>query len=181
MKIELGGGDRARGEGYLNVDVCPSADIRHDLNMLPWPLADESVDALYTSHCLEHLNYRHTGAMSLETFTREIARICKIGAIVEIRVPDAFGEMAMCPGHNAVISIDCIRHMDSVFPEAHWKGSPRRLRLTGIEPGSDDYWFPKARDCRLFKWWTDEEILTWLPRTRHENRFHFVVEKCDIA
>lgn len=175
LKIELGGGPTPR-EGFMNVDVVEQADIRHDLNVLPWPIADESVDEVYSSHCLEHLNYPADGEFGIRAFVREIARICKVGAPVEIRVPDAISEMAMCPGHRAVISINTMRHIDHIFPEKHWSGSARRLKLLRIEPGCDDYWFHMARKNPLFKDWTDDDILTWLPRTRHENRFHFRVE-----
>lgn len=181
MKLEIGGGTRNLGGDWINVDVCPTANVCHDLNILPWPFPDESADALYASHCFEHLNFRGTGAIAFKEIAREIARICKIGASVEIRQPDAFAEMAMCPGHNAVISIDVVRHCDSVFPREHWHGSPRRLKLTRIEPGCDDYWFPQARSNPLFSAWSDIDILTWLPRTRHENRFHFVVVANEFA
>lgn len=177
MKLELGGGDRPRGGGFLNLDLCAKADVRHDLNQLPWPFADESVDELYSSHCLEHLKYSGEGCFGIAAVFREIARICKVGAAVEIRVPDAMGEMAMCPGHSAVISIDVFRHADHVFPEIFWTGQPRRLRLLRTEAGCDDYWFHLARKNPLFSTWSDEDILTWLPRTRHENRFHLTVEK----
>jgi hypothetical protein len=33
-----------------------------------------------------------------------------------------------------------------------------------------------ARKHPLFSMWSDDDILTWLPRTRHENRFHLTVE-----
>lgn len=178
MKIELGGGNKPRGDGYLNLDVLSCADMQHDLRKLPWPLADESVESLYSSHCLEHLDYRTSGDFGLKEVVREIARVCKVGADVEIRVPDAASEMAMCPGHLAVISINCFRHLDHIFPDQFWKDQPRRLRLIRIEPGPDDYWFPMARKSDLFSRWTDDEIMTWIPRTRHENRFYLTVEKC---
>lgn len=173
MKLEIGGGNRNLGGDWRNVDLCDTADVRHDLNVLPWPFSDESVDELYSSHCIEHVDCPLN-------FVREVARICKVGAAVEIRCPDASSEMAMVAGHKSVVSIDFIRHMDTVFPELFWKGHLRRLRLVEIEPGCDDYWFPLARKNPLFKAWSDLDILTWLPRTRHENRFHLRVDKCDL-
>lgn len=170
LRVEIGGGTRNRGEGWVNVDLCDSADIKHDLNVLPWPFADGSVDEFYSSHCIEHVKCPIS-------FLRETARICKPGAVVEIRCPDACGEMAMCAGHVSVISIDMMRHM-AIFPESFWQGCRQRLKLLCIEPGCDDYWFPLARKNPLFSSWTDTDILTWLPRTRHENRFHLTVESC---
>lgn len=173
MKIEIGGGVYPR-EGFVNVDVLECADIKHNLNRLPWPFEDGIAEELYSSHCIEHV-------ANSNDFLRECARICKVGARVEIRCPDAFGEMAMCPGHNHVISINVIRHADHVFSHTTWKGTKQRLLLCddGIEIGCDDYWFPKARANPLFAQWSDEDILTWLPRTRHENRFHFVVAETE--
>ncbi len=171
--IELGGGTRHRGEGWLNVDLCPSADVHHDLNVTPWPFDDESIDELYTSHCIEHVKCPIA-------FLREVARICKVGAKIEIRCPDACGEMAMVAGHESVVSIDVMRHMSDVFPEIFFGGHPRRLKLLSIEPGCDDYWFPRARSNPLFAAWSDLDILTWIPRTRHENRFHITVEPCTL-
>ena len=173
VRIEIGGGTRNRGPGWVNVDRCPEADIRCDLDVTPWPLADGSVDELYTAHCIEHVKCPIS-------FLREVARICRVGATVEVRCPDACGEMAMVAGHEHVVSIDVMRHMDSVFPETFWAGQPRRLKLLSIEPGCDDFWFPMARANPLFKAWSDADILTWLPRTRHENRFHLRVIECTL-
>jgi SAM-dependent methyltransferase len=173
MKVEIGGGIRALGDGWLNVDLCAGADVKHDLNVTPWPFADETVDALYSSHCIEHVDCP-------VTFLREVARICKVGATVEIRCPDPTSEMAMVVSHKGVVSINFMRHADSVFPEIYFAGHPRRLRIVRIEPACDDYWFHLARANPLFRLWKDEDILTWLPRTRHENRFHLRVEPCTL-
>lgn len=172
-KVEIGGGSRNLGCDWVNVDLCDTATIRHDLNETPWPLDDVSVDQLYSAHCIEHVKCPIT-------FLREVARICKVGARVEIRCPDACGEMAMVTGHVSVVSVDFMRHMDSVFPERVFANHPRRLRIKQIEPGCDDYWFPLARANPLFKDWQDIDILTWIPRTRHENRFHLTVEECSL-
>lgn len=169
MQIEIGGGTRHRGAPWVNVDLCETADIVHDLNMTPWPLENESVDAVYTSHCIEHVNCPHT-------FIREICRICRVGATVEIRCPDPMSEMAMTAGHRHVFSINMVRHMD-IFPDLFWTGRLRRLRHVRTESGPDDYWFPLARANPIFAKYTDKDLLNWVPRTRHENCFHFVVEE----
>jgi len=139
----------------------------------PWPFADDSVDELYSSHCIEHVNCPLA-------FIFECVRICKVGAKVEIRCPDPAGEMAMVAGHKHVVSINVMRHLDHVFPELFWKGKPKRIKLESVEPGCDDYWFPLARGNPLFAGWSDTDIMTWLPRTRHENRFHLRVVECTL-
>lgn len=169
-QLEIGGGTRNRGTPWINLDQIESADIRHDLNVLPWPIESDSVDAVYTSHCIEHVRCP-------VQFIYEICRVCKVGATVEIRCPDACSEMAMTAGHEHVLSINNVRHMD-IFPELWWAGQQKRLRHVRTDIGADDYWFPMARANKLFRNWTDADILTWLPRTRHENQFHFTVESC---
>ncbi len=171
MRLEIGGGVRQRApeaDPWINVDMLPGADVVHNLDVMPWPFEDGSIDELYSAHCIEHVKCPIS-------FLREVARICKIGAKVEIRCPDAMGEMAMVAGHIGVVSINMIRHANHVFPDIFWVGD-HRLTLVETKIGPDDYWFPMARRSHLFKDWTDDEILTWVPRTRHENCFHFVVE-----
>ena len=174
MKLEVGGGNRPKedNEGWYNMDQLECADIVWDLDISPWPIEDDIVEELYSSHCIEHVKCPFQ-------FLREICRICKVGAKVEIRCPDAQSEMAMVSGHNYVFPINVVRHLDHIFPELFWNGE-KRLRLDRIEPGADDYWFPMARESRLFKDYSDDEILTWVPRTRHENRFHLYVDHNDV-
>ena len=171
IKLEIGGGTRNKGGDWVNLDLCETANIKHDLNVLPWPVDTDSVAECYSSHCIEHVK-------DPTSFLREVARVCKVGAVVEIRCPDAGSEMSMVAGHESVVSINCMRHMDHIFPEMFWSGLPKRLRLVSIEPGCDDYWFPMARANPIFREWTDTDILTWVPRCRHENRFHLTVEAC---
>ena len=55
LRLDLGAGDTPQ-EGYQSVDLfSPSAAHRVNLCQFPWPWNDSSVDALYSSHFLEHL------------------------------------------------------------------------------------------------------------------------------
>lgn len=56
MKINLGCGREIK-EGYVNVDVSKDegVDVVWDLNSLPLPFKDNSVDEVVCSHVLEHL------------------------------------------------------------------------------------------------------------------------------
>jgi len=171
MKIELGGGDLPRGDGFLNVDAKDIADIQCDFDIHPWPFADESIDEVYSSHCIEHVK-SGTG------FFREIARICRVGALVEIRCPDLNSEMIMVEGHRHIFTITCVRHIDHVFPERCWAGRPRRLKLLRYEQHGDDYWLPLAREDWPDK--SDEWLMRWVPRCCHENRFYLEVQSSEI-
>lgn len=66
----------------VNVDVvlgvdwakCEGVDVVHDLTNFPYPFADESVDVIYTSHFIEHLDGR-----TRAKFMDECYRILKTG------------------------------------------------------------------------------------------------------
>lgn len=79
LRLNLGCG-RKLTPGYFNVDLQPPADILHDLNEYPWPFKDSTVSEIRAWHIVEHLD-------DPMKFMKEIWRICKPGAIVEIQVP----------------------------------------------------------------------------------------------
>jgi hypothetical protein len=83
MKLNLGGGYN-KIAGYVNCDYDAKAkpdrliDLRKSL-----PFKSNSVDEVYASHVLEHIDLE-----ALENVTiPEIWRVCKNGATVRIRVP----------------------------------------------------------------------------------------------
>lgn len=83
LKIELGGGENPRGEGFLNVDAIPlqTVDIIADIRDLPFE--NESVDEVFSSAVLKHFNYNEVKEILKECF-----RVLKIGGKIEIIVPD---------------------------------------------------------------------------------------------
>ena len=54
MDLNLGCGDK-KLPGFVNVDLFGNPDIKHDLNIAPYPFKDNSVDYIISEHCLEHL------------------------------------------------------------------------------------------------------------------------------
>lgn len=80
-KLNIGSGERPM-EGYVNVDWqdASSVDVVHDLNQLPYPFEDNSIDEIYISHVLEHLD-RPFFVM------KEFHRILKNGGVLHIKVP----------------------------------------------------------------------------------------------
>ena len=80
MYIDLGCGASKR-EGFLGIDrfPLPGVDLVADLNE-GIPLPDDSVDFVYASHSLEHLE-------STDQVFNELYRVCKHGAIVTILAP----------------------------------------------------------------------------------------------
>lgn len=85
MKLNLGCGQH-KVPGWVNVDHSPACapDVVLDLETLPWPWPDDSVDEVVLRHVLEHL-----GATPAKYFgvIKELWRVCRDGALVRITVP----------------------------------------------------------------------------------------------
>lgn len=80
VKIELGCGTN-KAEGYIGIDRydLPGVDIVADLNK-GIPIGDDSVNAVFSSHALEHV-------ADLDFIMQEIYRVCKDEAIVNLLLP----------------------------------------------------------------------------------------------
>ncbi len=80
MKINIGGGN-TKIEGYKNIDILPleNVDIVCDLTK-NIPLEDDSVDMVYARHSFEHIQ-------NLPHLVEELYRVCKNGAVIEIKCP----------------------------------------------------------------------------------------------
>ena len=164
MRIELGGGSKPLG-GFCNVDAVAGDGVDVVANLeLGMPFADDSVDEVYSSHCLEHVrNVTH--------LLREICRACKLGAKVTIKVPHHGQEMAMCPGHVHVVSEKMVDHF-SEFAADWWVGSKRLvLQKKHYTPTAH---FHEA--SRLFPGLSREQIYRFIQNTCHEVIFEFTVE-----
>jgi len=85
MRLNLGCGN-AKLAGWVNVDSSPGCnpDQVLDLERLPWPWPDNSVEEVLMSHVLEHLG--STPAIYLALF-KELYRVCRNGAKIVITVP----------------------------------------------------------------------------------------------
>lgn len=167
MKLELGGGTKARGDGWINMDQCESADIRHDLNVVPWPIDSGTVAEIYSSHCIEHLH----GPFSA---FNEICRICIPGAQVEIRVPHPASHLAMTYDHKHVFSPIQAINMERFFPTEFWK-LPQRMRLENILYCPTILIEECKNELPFLAGLSDEAIMKWIPGTCHECRFFYKV------
>src|SRR3990167_1523422 len=85
--LDLGCGNRPK-RGYIGIDILAGTkvDIVLDLRKYPLPFADNTVDAIYADHFLEHLTIEE-----VHKVMKEIHRVCRSGALVEIRVPHFSG------------------------------------------------------------------------------------------
>jgi len=96
IKLHLGCG-RVIIPDAVNVDILPldQVDVRHDLNVMPWPWEDGEVYEIIANHLVEHL------ACGMVAFMDECWRLLLPGGTVYIEVPDAADlDLAWCdPTH----------------------------------------------------------------------------------
>ena len=80
-KLNLGSGN-VEIPGYTNLDsiALPCVNIIHNLDIYPWPIADNSYREVFCDNVLEHLE-------SIIKPMEELHRICEPKAKVIIRVP----------------------------------------------------------------------------------------------
>jgi SAM-dependent methyltransferase len=78
--LNLGCGEQYE-EGAVNVDYYASrVDVRHDLDVIPYPFADNSFDEIHCYNVIEHLE-------EVIPVIEELHRIGRPGCRVTIRVP----------------------------------------------------------------------------------------------
>lgn len=85
MRLNLGCGDK-RMAGWRNVDkiaMCNPDEVV-DLERLPWPWPDDSVDEILLSHVLEHIGQTPDIYLGI---IKEIYRVCRDDAKITIVVP----------------------------------------------------------------------------------------------
>ena len=169
MKLEIGGGTTfARGDNWLNMDRVPTADIVCDLDNTPWPLADDSVDQIYTSHCIEHVKCPIS-------FLKECTRIGKIGCNVEIRCPSPYSDLAMVAGHVSVFSPQAARNMDHHFPHLFWfdQKRPKLLHWRFLPNERLD---EAKQELPFLRGLSDDVIMKYIPGCAHETVFQYVIQ-----
>lgn len=85
LRLNLGCGFK-KYDGYLNVDSAPACkpDLVWDLEQTPWPWKTSSVEEIKLEHVLEHVG--QTTELYLAIW-KELWRVCKHGAVIDITVP----------------------------------------------------------------------------------------------
>lgn len=98
--LDLGCGPH-KTPGAFGVDVhqFDGVDLVHDLDLLPWPLPDNTYDRVVLSHVIEHV----ADPLAL---LREIHRVAAPGALVEIATPHFSNRCAYAdPTHRRALSV----------------------------------------------------------------------------
>jgi hypothetical protein len=83
MKLELGCGNKPT-EGYTHHDKWKHdyfVDVAWDLQQIPWPLEDGSLDEILATDVFEHLK------MDVQVWLDECHRLLRQGGILNMRLP----------------------------------------------------------------------------------------------
>ncbi|MBI3445334.1 MAG: hypothetical protein HY055_08210 [Magnetospirillum sp.] len=155
MKLNLGCG-HSRMDGFVNVDKFPSpaCDEIVDLESLPWPWLDSSVDEVVLCHVLEHLGADTPVYLGI---IKELWRVCRDGALILISVPHPNHDHFLWdPTHVRPITWEGLRMFDQER-NREWiaAGSPMtplglhvgvNFRLEHVQFILDEPWASRERD-----------------------------------
>ena len=96
----------------MNVDSVAACapDILWDLETFPWPWEDNTVDEILLFHVLEHLGQNPKTYLRI---IKELYRICKNDAIIQISVPHPRHDHFLCdPTHVRPILAESLQMFD---------------------------------------------------------------------
>lgn len=94
LRLQLGSGQSPQ-QGYINIDINPyeGVDLVYDLDKIPWPFEDSSVDEILALDVLEHLAPlgRAMGQYNIVGVLTEVYRVLKPGGVLKARIPTTDG------------------------------------------------------------------------------------------
>ncbi len=120
--LNLGCGRKHRA-GAVNLDrtLLSNPDVVHDLDVTPWPFADNRFDQVYAFDVIENL-------ADVVAAMEELHRICRNGALIEISVPHfSSGNAFTDPTHRHFFSRFSFDYFDSSHEFAFY--SEARFRV----------------------------------------------------
>jgi hypothetical protein len=125
MKLNIGAGED-KMPGYLSVDYDKNCNPDYCFNIEtdPWPFENNSVDEVIAHHVLEHLGEGYFHVM------QELYRVCKHGAMIDIRVPHHRHEhFADDPTHRRPITVAGLWLFSKKYNDVQIKAGTRASRL----------------------------------------------------
>ncbi len=106
LKLNLGCGRKPlpRDHGWLNVDEIPGPGVDLVLNLehLPWPFGDDTVDAIFTCDLVEHLARPEEALL-------ECHRVLRPGGVLEVIAPHHRNPQAYSLGHRSYYNEESLR------------------------------------------------------------------------
>lgn len=152
MKLNLGCGHR-KLDGWRNVDRVPACapDEVVDLERLPWPWADDSVEEVLLSHVLEHLGAAADVYLGI---MKELYRVCRPGARITIIVPHPRSDHFLWdPTHVRPITVEGLQmfnqELNRQWVAGGYANTPLGLylgidfRVASVEYTPDPFWQSK--------------------------------------
>jgi predicted SAM-dependent methyltransferase len=137
MNLDIGSGEN-RHEGFISMDKrnLEGIDIVHDLEIIPYPVEDESCEEILAVHIMEHIK----PWLTVDVFN-ELWRIMKDDGLLHVEVPYAGSpEFWQDPTHcNGFIP-----KTFSYFDPRHILWSVYKPKTWYIEP-----MYPKYKDANL--------------------------------
>lgn len=123
-RVELGCGPNKR-PGFFGIDKFPAqgVDLVLDIETNPLPFADDSVEHIYSSHAFEHLEHPGSPLHPL----REIVRVAKDGALVEIWTPYGPSDDGLLLGHRNFYTETTWSHVCHLYPDFYLAEAPGRF------------------------------------------------------
>ena len=85
MKLNIGCGFN-KIDGFINIDKFDECkpDLKMDAEITPWLFKENEIDEVFFIHSLEHMG---ADANVFFAIIKELYRVCKPGAIINIKVP----------------------------------------------------------------------------------------------
>jgi predicted SAM-dependent methyltransferase len=105
--LDFGCGNRKR-PGSIGVDINPrsDADVIHDLNVFPYPFADDIFREILADNVIEHLD-------NLIGVMEELHRICRADGLIHINVPYFRAKWACIdPTHRHFFTVESFYYFD---------------------------------------------------------------------
>jgi SAM-dependent methyltransferase len=102
--LDVGCGSQ-KWPGAVGLDISPdtAADIVHDLDVFPYPIADDSFDQVLMQDVIEHVS-------EPVRVIEELNRVCRPGARIQLRTPHFSSMLAYSdPTHRHYFSAEAIR------------------------------------------------------------------------
>lgn len=135
IRLDIGCGHYKQAGGWVGIDLqpLPGVDIVHDLEIYPWPLADESCLCAIAANIVEHINpWRH----GFIHFMDEVWRVMKPGGELAIITPHGYSQgYLQDPTHCNACNENTFYYFDPEHPlYGFYTPKPWRVR--------DRFWSP---------------------------------------